>query len=152
VATNAAAAAAAAAAHALSGRWTGTLDYRDYGNDSRTTLPAILQSDGKSFDWTFDDGPGKTVRSSESWNFDPYGQSLAVTGGGRTEIWRVVEARSANNGEMMTLVLEGEIFENGRMVIARKILTRESGRMRLTKMTRLAGEPFLMRQSYELRQ
>jgi C-terminal processing protease CtpA/Prc len=144
--------AADATAQALSGRWTGTLDYRDYGNDSRATLPAILQSNGKSFDWTFDDGSGKTVRSSESWNFDPSGQSLTIIGSGRTEIWRVVEARSANNGEMITLVLEGDTFENGGIVIARKILTRESGRLRLTKMTRLAGEPFLMRQSYELRQ
>ena len=42
--------------------------------------------------------------------------------------------------------------ENGKPVIARKILTRQGDTLRITKMTRAPGEPFLMRQSYELRQ
>lgn len=48
-------------------------------------------------------------------------------------------------------MLDGQGNENGRAVITRKILTRQGDRLRLTTMTRVAGEPFLMRQSYELR-
>jgi hypothetical protein len=48
-------------------------------------------------------------------------------------------------------VLDGEVLENGRRLIARKILTRSATGLRITKMTRAVGEPFLMRQSYELR-
>lgn len=136
---------------ALSGRWTGTLDYRDYGNDSRTTLPTILVSDGQTLDWVFDDGPGKTVRSSERWQVDDAGRSLTIAGGGKPETWQVAEARASETGDRATLVLEGSATENGRTVMARKILTREKARLRITKMTRAAGEPFLMRQSYELR-
>ncbi|MFX5956556.1 hypothetical protein ABTF01_19390, partial [Acinetobacter baumannii] len=48
-------------AKALAGDWSGTLDYRDYRDDTRETLPASMQSDGQSLAWTFDDGPAKTV-------------------------------------------------------------------------------------------
>ena len=141
------------AAGALAGDWTGTLDYRDFGKDSRATLPTVLRSDGQSLEWTFDDGPGKTVRSSERWVFEPSGQSLTISharAGAEPETWRVVEARSSEDGKGVTIVLDGQGSENGRAVITRKIITRQGDRLRLTKMTRVAGEPFLMRQSYEL--
>ncbi len=144
---------AAVVAKALAGDWTGTLDYRDYSDDSRETLPTLMQSDGAVLAWTFDDGPGKTVRSSETWAFDAAGQSLTITAGTNApDQWRVVESRASADGASFTLVLEGESIENDRPVIARKILTRDGNRLRITKQTRVAGEPFLMRQSYELRQ
>ncbi|WP_188945575.1 S41 family peptidase, partial [Polymorphobacter multimanifer] len=143
------------AAKALAGRWTGTLDYRDYGNDSRTTLPAMMASDGRSLDWTYDDGPGKIVRSADRWTFAADGRTLGIGGrgsggGGEPEMWHVVEARTASDGGV-TLVFDGEVLENGRKVIARKILTRNQATLRITKMTRVAGEPFVMRQSHEVR-
>ncbi len=146
--------AAALAVDAITGDWTGTLDYRDFGKDSRATLPTVLHSDGQALDWTFDDGPGKTVRSSERWSFDASGQTLTIhhaRAGAAQETWRVVEARRSEDGKGVTIVLDGRGSENGKAVIARKILTRQGDRLRLTKMTRVAGEPFLMRQSYELR-
>ncbi len=143
----------AAVAKALAGNWSGTLDYRDYGKDSRVTLPTLMQSDGQMLAWTFDDGPGKTVRSSETWVFSASGQSVSITAGKNApEPWRVAESRASVDGASYTLVLEGESIENGRKVLARKILTRDGNRLRITKQTRVAGEPFLMRQSYELRQ
>ncbi len=143
----------AAVAKALAGNWSGTLDYRDYGKDSRVTLPTLMQSDGQMLAWTFDDGPGKTVRSSETWVFSTSGQSVSITAGKNApEPWRVAESRASADGASYTLVLEGESIENGRKVLARKILTRDGNRLRITKQTRVAGEPFLMRQSYELRQ
>ncbi len=140
-------------AKALAGDWSGTLDYRDYSDDTRETLPTLMHGDEQVLAWTFDDGPGKTVRSSETWAFDAAGQSLTITAGTNApDQWRVVEARVSADGASLTLVLEGESTENGRSVIARKILTRDGNRLRITKQTRVAGELFLMRQSYELRQ
>ena len=140
-------------AKALEGAWKGILDYRDYSNDTRATLSTIMQSDGIMLAWTFDDGPGKIVRSTERWAFDPAGRLLTITSGKNApEQWRVAEARISVDGSSLTIVLDGTSKENGRKVIARKILTRDGNRIRITKLTRLAGEPFLMRQSYELRQ
>lgn len=144
---------ASVVAMALAGDWTGTLDYRDCSADTRETLPTRMQSDGQVLAWTFDDGPGKTVQSSEAWTFDASGQSLTITAGiNAPNQWRVVESRASADGASLTIVLEGESIENGREVFARKILTRDGDRLRITKQTRVAGEPFLMRQSYELRQ
>jgi len=144
---------AGVAAKALMGDWAGTLDYRDFRKDTRETLPTLMQSDGAVLSWTFDDGPGKTVRSSENWAFGASGQTLTITAGKNApDQWRVVESRASADGTSFTLVLEGEGKEAGRSVTARKILTRDGNRLRITKQTRVAGEPFLMRQSYELRQ
>jgi hypothetical protein len=63
----------------------------------------------------------------------------------------LAEARSSVDGSTLIIVLDETIEENGRTVFARKILTREGNQLRITKQTRGAGEPFLMRQSYELR-
>jgi len=144
---------AALVAKALGGAWTGTLDYRDYRKDTRTTLPTIMTSDGQTLAWTFDDGPGKIVKSSESWTFDASQQVLQISNGRNTpEAWQVVEARLSADGLSATVVLDGTSRENDRTVIARKIVTRDGNRLRITKMTRGAGEPFVMRQSYDLRQ
>ena len=111
-----------------------------------------MQSDGQALAWTFDDGPGKTVRSTERWVFDATGQTLTITSGSNApDQWRVIEARAAADGSALTIVFDGLSEENGRSVMARKILTRDGNRLRITKQTRVAGEPFLMRQSYELR-
>ena len=144
---------AALVARAFAGAWKGTLDYRDFSNDTRASLPTIMQSDGIMLAWTFDDGPGKIVRSTERWAVDPAGRLLTITSGTNApDQWRVAEARISADGSSLTIVLDGTSEENGREVIARKILTRDGNRIRITKQTREAGKPFLMRQSYDLRQ
>jgi hypothetical protein len=140
-------------AKALAGDWTGTLDYRDYRDDTRETLPALMQSDGRSLTWTFDDGPDKTVRSAEAWVLDPTGSTVTITSGSKQlGLWSVVEARSSADSSSLTIVLDGVSEENGRDLIARKIVTRDGSRLRITTQTKAVGEPFLMRNSYELRQ
>jgi hypothetical protein len=142
---------AALIAQTLAGRWTGTLEYRDYGDGHRATLPTTLDSNGLTLNWTFDDGPGKTVRSSESWSFDKSGQLLAIKEDGATETYRVAELRTSQDSNVVTMVLDGQTTENGKKVTARLILTKSATQMRLTKMTKQAGEPFLMRHSYEMK-
>lgn len=140
-------------ARSLAGDWTGTLDYRDYQDDGRETLPTVLRSDGQSLAWTFDDGPGKTVRSAENWVLDAKGETLRITSGtGPAALWHVAEARSSADGSSVTIVLDGTTREDGQERPARKIVTRDGNRLRITTQTRAAGAPFLMRNSYELRQ
>ena len=134
----------------LAGNWAGTLDYRDYGNDSRVTLPTLMSANGLSIAWTFDDGPGKTVRSGESWSFTPDGKSLVIKGGKSSETMAIAEFRRGANGSV-TLVADGSGEENGRKVMVREILTRDGPVLRLTRMSRTAGQPFIMRHSYQLR-
>ena len=58
------------------GRWTGTLTYRDYQNPDRmvtlnTMMSATLAGPNQlNLYYVFDDGPGKTVYSYESMQFD----------------------------------------------------------------------------------
>lgn len=140
-------------AKALAGDWSGTLDYRDYRADTRETLPALMQSDGQSLAWTFDDGPAKTVRSTEVWALDPAGETVSISSGSKQlDLWKVVEARSSADGGSLTIVIDGATEENGRALIARKTLTRDGSRLRITTQTRAVGEPFIMRNSHDLRQ
>ncbi len=50
-----------------------------------------------------------------------------------------------------TIVMDGSAEENGRPVMSRTILSRFGDTLRLTRMTRSVGEPFLMRLSYEMK-
>ena len=51
----------------------------------------------------------------------------------------------------ITLVADGNGEENGRKVMVREILTRDGPVLRLTRMSRTVGQPFIMRHSYQLR-
>ncbi len=141
--------AAAVLAAALAGNWTGTLDYRDDGNDGRVVLPTVLETQGLSLAWTFDDGPGKTVRSAERWALSGDLKTLTLASGDGLSTARIVQLDATPAGGL-TLVMEGSARENGRAVMSRTILTQAGDRLRLTEMTRATGEPFLMRHSYEL--
>lgn len=135
---------------AVAGNWAGTLDYRDYGNDGRVTLPTLMAANGLSIAWTFDDGPSKMVRSAETWVFTPDGKSLVINGQKSSETMAIAELRRGANGSV-TLVADGTGEENGNKVMVRKILTRDGSLLRLTRMSRRAGQPFIMRHSYQLR-
>lgn len=141
---------AAVVTQLLDGEWNGTLDYRDYGNDQRVTLPTALSAKGLSFAWTFQDGPGKVVTSSERWTMAPSGQSLTIAGKDRSETYAVAELRAAQDASTATMVLQRTYEDDGKRVTERKILTRSGPMLRLTTMTAKKGEPLLMRNAYEL--
>jgi Peptidase family S41 len=140
----------AALATALAGNWSGTLDYRDYQADTRASLPTQMAADGLALRWTFDDGPGKTVRSSQSWSITPDGKRVTITSGKDRETLAVAELRRSSTGGL-TLVADGTAEENGRKMLVREILTRDGPVLRITRMSRAAGQPFIMRHSYQLR-
>lgn len=147
--------AAALAVRMLAGRWTGTLDTREYGDDGRVTLPTLLSThdtaSGQRLDWTYDDGPGKTVLASEGISFDASGRTATISGDNGARDWRVVEARVSGTDGAATLVLDADILDGGRPASARLIHTLEGDRLRITKLTRTPGTPFLLRSAYDLR-
>ena len=68
---------------ALGGRWTGTLRYRDYQDSTRfvslpTAMDGTVAADSTSvrLDFIYDDGPGKTVRSSDTFSLNAQGNEL----------------------------------------------------------------------------
>lgn len=134
---------------ALAGHWTGTLDYRDYTSDRRVSLPvqASVAADGGALDadFTIDDGPGKTVRSSAHWQLDAATGLLRIDG----ETMRISELRGGA-GRDMTLVAEGKARENGDEVAVRTIWRRRGDRLSMTHLSQRPGQPWLLRNSYWL--
>jgi C-terminal processing protease CtpA/Prc len=138
---------AALLAQAFKGKWSGTLDYRDYGNDGRVTLPTLLASDGKVLNWTYDDGPGKIVKTTESWNYDVNTGRVMID----KQAYIISEfAVSDKDKNELTMVLDGRTAENEVKKLARIIVARRGDTVSITRMSRLAGEPFIMRDSYTM--
>lgn len=135
----------------LAGRWTGTLDYRDFGTDRRVVLPTqaeiAMEPNGAAFRFGYDDGPGKRVTGTQRWLVT--GDELRVESDGPTERYRISELRSSGADEM-TLVFDGTGRENGVPVSARTIVARRGDTLSITRMTRASGAPFLMRHAYLL--
>jgi hypothetical protein len=139
-------------ATALAGSWTGRLDYRDYGTDARVGLPVTATvSPALDIAFTYDDGPGKTVRSSESWRIDPVTATIAVTTArGRPVKSRLTGLAQLSSAADVTLSWDGSATENGRAVETRTLLTVRGDRLRLTRMSRTPGGPFLLRSAHDL--
>ncbi|MEE3626707.1 hypothetical protein UCD39_22475 [Nitrospirillum sp. BR 11752] len=135
---------------ALAGAWVGTLDYRDYGNDRRVILPTRLTATGGPVPvlaFTFDDGPGKTVRSRESWSLDPTAWCIAET---TSHCYRVVTFHAGPGPSDITLVAEGTGTENGRAVTLRLVLARRDGTLSFSTSSAQPGRPALLRHAYWL--
>lgn len=135
---------------ALEGHWAGTLDYRNYADDGRVVLPVVMAAAAGALAWTYDDGPGKTVRSAEHWAIDAGGRTLTVTGGKTATGYAVREFRRAKDGAV-TLVADGRGAEAGVAVTRRVVLTLEGGRLRISQLSQRRGAPMLLRNCHELR-
>lgn len=129
----------------LAGAWTGTLQYRDFGNDRQVTLPTTVTFSGPATalrgDYVYDDGPGKTVRSTEQWSLD--GSTLTLGGTPAR-----VTVYGAGTGADVTLEVEGAGEENKRPVAMRTLLSRAGDQLTITRLTQLPGQPWLTRHVY----
>jgi hypothetical protein len=141
-------------AQTLAGAWSGALDYRDFGNDRRNILPTQMSGSedgsGVILSFAFDDGPGKTVRSTERWTISPDGTNLLIRNGDDVEEMTIVERRGGEGAGALTLVAEGRGAENGAAVAVREILTRRGASLSIARLTQRPGEPFLLRDAYDL--
>jgi hypothetical protein len=118
---------APASAPPFAGSWLGTLEYRDYSNDARVSLPTLLtvgRRDGAFvFLYTYDDGNGKVVRDRETVTVDPTAGTYVVDDGtpGERDVYRI-DARDGFTGERTggTFVALGSGTENGAPVDVRE--------------------------------
>ena len=136
----------------FAGRWSGALDYRDFTTDQRVILRALaLQAEGAgesaSLAFTYDDGPGKVVHSTETWRLSDDRLTLRVDG----DAFHVIERRGGKAAGDLTLVADGKGEENGHPVDVRMVLTRRGDRLSAARLTRRPGEAYLLRHAYSLR-
>jgi hypothetical protein len=140
---------------ALAGRWTGTLEYRDYGNDKRVKLPTLLdaqQDEARSameLDYTYDDGPGKTVKDKDIVRITPSGSEYIVRekDGSETK-YRIGESSGFGEVAGGRLVLFGPGTENKKPVEVRTTLEVDQKSLVILRETRLPGEKFKFRHQY----
>lgn len=141
------------------GRWTGTLEYRDYTSEARVRLPTQLEvtpsGDGTSlrFSYLYDDGPTKKVREVSTVIIDAVARTMTVVsgeGGSRTVYAFADDAdltglREKGEGSFS---LSGKGVENDREVVVRLTLTLRRNHYQLLRETQVTGEPFLFRHEY----
>lgn len=138
----------------LSGRWGGTLQYRDFTSDQKVTLPttldATLAEDGQSvrFAFTYDDGPGKTVRGGYTVSLDLAEEIFTKTDEDGADNYRLLRGDGAQQDLKQSWALWGKGEENGAPVDVRETLTISPTQLTLLRETRLKDEAFLFRHVY----
>jgi hypothetical protein len=143
---------------ALVGKWTGVLEYRDYSeppdSPKRVQLPTWLSirpaPEGIFFDYTYDDGPNKTVFSHSALVADLPNRTYKVFG---TDA--VVESYTITNPEALkdgrgTLILLGPGTDNNKPAEIRTSWTIRRNLLSWLEEVRPAGSsgPFVFRHRY----
>ena len=139
---------------ALTGSWTGTLEYRDYRSDKRVTLPTRLviaraAAGGLTFSYVYDDGPGKTVTSQDRVTVDAARSTYRVQNADGT-----YDATFAASGlgefgpQSPTVTLIGRGEENGVAVDLRTTIQLGPASLTMLRESRRPGEDWLFRNRY----
>lgn len=144
----------------LVGRWRGSLQYKDYQDSTRrVTLPTELQvvpspdRDGLELRYVYDDGPGKTVRSSNHWHFEQTlnaAQWGAVTDSAM-QAYQVLTHDGGVRGVPLRLVLEGDGTDNDKPARLRQTIEISPGTFRVRKDVQFAGGGYEFRHEYVFR-
>ena len=142
---------------ALTGSWTGQLEYRDFQSDKRVVLPTWLEvklaPDGRSlqFAYTYDDGPSKTVTELSVVTIDPMAHRFTIASDRdhSTDTYQITSLDSLQNGRGQ-LILTGAATENGKRVDVRIAVTINRNLYQFKKETRLTGQEFSFRDGYIL--
>lgn len=144
----------------LIGTWKGTLEYKDYQDSTRrVTLPTDLRivpspdEDGLELQYTYDDGPGKIVRSVDHLHFDRAMRNARWGGVNDSTLQRfVVETlEGGGDGAPIRVVLEGDGEDDDRPARLRETFDISPGTVRLLKETRVKGGAMAFRHVYLLK-
>lgn len=138
---------------ALTGTWSGTLEYRDYRSDRRVTLPttlAVTAADGGlDYVYTYDDGPGKTVVSRERVTITPAAGTYRVQNADGTYDATFTAADLREFGAATnTVVLAGTGTENDVPVELRVTITVTASELTMLRESKRAGGEWLFRNRY----
>lgn len=133
----------------LVGVWSGTLEYKDYQDETRrVTLPTRLtiertpgEPETLLFSYVYDDGPGKTVTSTETFAYRDSSNTLRW--GAST-----FQVRSVNEQH---LIAQTEGSDNDRPATLQESITLEGDTLNIEKQVRDEGAAdFSFRHRYRL--
>jgi hypothetical protein len=138
------------------GDWVGQLQYRDFSSDSRVFLPTWLRisrtADGRSlqFEYTYDDGPTKTVKETSLITIDPAAGTFTVTSDRdhSSDAYKLAGLSEFSAKGRGSLTLSGTGIENDKPVDVRITITVARNLYTYQKETRLSGADFLFRDAY----
>lgn len=145
---------------ALTGDWTGALEYKDYSRpDKRVTLPTKLRiqlapdSSAVLMHFTYDDGPGKTVEDDDRFSAD---RAVAtITWGGIKDSlpqrFTVREAPGSRGAGNIALILEGEGSDDNKPATIRETFEITGNTLHILKETRPTGGEFGFRHEYRFK-
>jgi hypothetical protein len=133
----------------FAGKWTGTLEYQDYGGTGRIKIPVkltVTPTDATTATWDFVyDDFGKAVNSFEThtWNAGQY----KLTTKGKTDVQAYSSQDFAGllKSGIGKAVLMGSEIEIGAKVEVRRTIRLEKKTLTTLKETRLKGEAFKFR-------
>ncbi len=142
---------------AMTGEWTGVLEYRDYSEPDtsakRVKLPTWLtvktNATGLTFHYIYDDGPNKVVDETLSISFDVPGSTLQITNDkGHVETYKVDGYDRLRDGRGDLIVL-GPTIDNNRPAETRITIGIRRNLMTWTEEVRpTSAIPFAFRHSY----
>jgi hypothetical protein len=143
---------------ALTGRWTGVLEYRDYsepaGSTKRVQLPTWLTivsgAEGLRFVYTYDDGPNKVLEEQETVVFDFAAKTYKAMENGHAWATYAVAGLDALKDGRGELVMTGPGTENDKPAEMRVTWTIRRNLLSILEETRPAGsaEAFAFRHRY----
>jgi hypothetical protein len=142
---------------ALTGRWVGTIEYRDYSEPAtstkRTKLPTWLtiepEASGLRCRYTYDDGPTKVVADEETIRFDPAAATYTATSTeGKTVASYSVAGFAALRDGHGTLVMTGTGSENNAPAQVRTTLHIGRNILEIVEETGAPGQPLVFRHAY----
>ena len=144
---------------ALGGRWTGTLRYRDYQDSTRfVSLPTVVEgttaADSASvrLDFVYDDGPGKTVRSSDTFAVNSEASVLLWGPADGKREPSTFAVQHIRGGNPLTLVVEMNGEDDDKKARIRETLTVDAKELRILKEVQFqAGAPWIFRHEYQFR-
>jgi hypothetical protein len=143
--------------HAMSGDWTGVLEYRDYSEPATSTkrvkLPTWLtvtdDADRLTFNYTYDDGPNKVVGETLIVSFDVAASNLEITNDhGHTEFYKVDGYSHLRDGRG-DITLLGPTIDNSRPAESRITIGVRRNLITWVEEVRPTSDvPFAFRHSY----
>lgn len=145
----------AAVYHALVGHWVGALEYRDYRSDKRVMLPTVLDvtaapdAQSLTFQYVYDDGPGKIVKDRETVRIalGLHEYTVQDDDGSKT-LYQIVKLDGFVETSSGTLSLSGPGIENGQKVEIRTNIRCGANSLTILRESRLPGEEFKFRHEY----
>lgn len=143
----------------LGGKWKGTLRYRDYQDSTRfVTLPTVIEAttavDSASvrLDFVYDDGPGKTVRSSDTFSLNPEATMLLWGPSNGKRAPSAFAVQQIRRGNPLTLVVEMSGEDDNKKARIRETLTVNASELRIHKEVQFVNDaPWVFRHEYRFR-